>query len=75
MSDLFAVGDAVAYRDGTSGASLSCHVIKVMPDERYGRTYHIRDASERFERSVLGYTLTRIAPTTAEGAFKSTVDE
>ena len=71
MSDEFVVGDAVSYRDGASGSALVCKVVRVMPAERYGRYYHIRDLSERFERSVLGDTLTRIAPEAADGAFKS----
>lgn len=71
MSEHFAVGDAVVYRDGSIGVSLTCEVVKVMPAERYGRTYHIRDLSELFERSVLGDTLTPITPTKADGIFKS----
>jgi hypothetical protein len=70
MSTHFSVGDAVAYHDGSIGVSLTCQVVKVMPAERSGRSYHIRDLSELFERSVLGTTLTPIAPTKADGIFK-----
>ena len=71
MSEHFSVGDAVAYHDGSIGVSLTCQVVKVMPAERSGRRYHIRDLSELFERSVLGETLTPIAPTKADGMFRS----
>ncbi|MDR3376069.1 MAG: hypothetical protein P4L98_20285 [Ancalomicrobiaceae bacterium] len=71
MSEHFSVGDAVAYHDGSIGVSLTCQVVKVMPSERSGRYYHIRDLSELFERSVSGDTLTPIAPTKADGIFRS----
>ncbi|MDR3496016.1 MAG: hypothetical protein P4L82_15575 [Ancalomicrobiaceae bacterium] len=71
MSDFFAVGDAVVYRDGTAGISRTCRIIRVMPADQTGRHYHIRDLSERFERSVLGDTLSHVAPNAAEGMFKS----
>jgi hypothetical protein len=69
MSQSFTVGDSVAYFDRMVGQALTCSVVRVMPVERYGRYYHIRSASELFDRSVPDHTLTRLGATLADEAF------
>ena len=69
MAEIFAVGDAVAYQEGTSVEAMQCRVVKVMPVERSGRFYRIRDARENFDRSVPGYTLTRVVGGLASETF------
>ncbi|WP_237153887.1 hypothetical protein [Oryzibacter oryziterrae] len=59
MPEHFSVGDPVVYFDETIGTTLNCRITKVMPKERYGLYYHIRDLSERYERSVPENTLVR----------------
>jgi hypothetical protein len=69
MSQSFAVGDSVAYLDKVIGQAMTCSVVRVMPAERYGRYYHIRSASELFDRSVPDHTLTRLGATLADETF------
>jgi hypothetical protein len=70
MSERFAVGDAVTYRDISTGAMLQCRVMRVMPTERGIRLYHVRDVAENFERAVIGASLTRVRATSEDQAFK-----
>ena len=73
MSEIFAVGDTVSYHDGAMGSALTCEVVRVMPSEGNSRTYHIRDANERFERAVPGFTLTLISPQKGRPAAKPSI--
>lgn len=69
MSEIFAVGDTVVYQGEFIDRPLTCKVTRVMPSERAGSYYHIRDLGERFERSVPGYTLTRDTREHADTTF------
>jgi len=59
MTELFNVGDTVVYQDDFTRTPTMCRVTRVMPSERAGSHYHIRDLNENFERAVPGHTLRR----------------
>ncbi len=62
MPEVFAVGDTVVYNDSVIGRPVKCRITKVMPREHGASFYHIRDVTERHERSVPGNTLARRVP-------------
>ena len=70
MSERFAVGDTVTYRDINTGTTLQCRVMRVMPSDIGSGLYHVRDLGESFERAVTGNSLTRIIAPSEDRMFK-----